>query len=204
MTIVMEWQIAIYERVRQGLPATKVFLEGVPENSKVPRDPTGLIKPFVMLWFGQLTESTTNEDTGPAGLCDEGTGLDDVTQNGSFLVETAAPSGLSLLQLEDAVRALLTGFSPAGQGPLVEDGAAAIRDPLPAGIGDHLRFYKSLFFRGEFARASSLSMPQAQRTHCPQGHPYDEYNTVINSDGKRRCRTCINARARARRSASTV
>lgn len=28
------------------------------------------------------------------------------------------------------------------------------------------------------------------KTHCPQGHPYDEVNTLVGSDGKRRCRTC--------------
>lgn len=27
-------------------------------------------------------------------------------------------------------------------------------------------------------------------THCPQGHPYDDYNTLIWADGKRRCRIC--------------
>ena len=28
------------------------------------------------------------------------------------------------------------------------------------------------------------------RTHCPKGHPYDEENTLIGKDGKRRCRAC--------------
>jgi hypothetical protein len=30
----------------------------------------------------------------------------------------------------------------------------------------------------------------ANRTHCPQGHPYDEVNTFIRSDGARVCKTC--------------
>jgi hypothetical protein len=30
----------------------------------------------------------------------------------------------------------------------------------------------------------------ARKTHCPQGHPYDETNTILLTDGGRRCRTC--------------
>jgi hypothetical protein len=30
----------------------------------------------------------------------------------------------------------------------------------------------------------------AQRTHCPQGHPYDEANTYVEPSGRRRCRIC--------------
>lgn len=208
-SVVMAWQMAIYERLRSNLPSTKVFLEGVPENSKVPHDPTGLIKPFVILWFGQLTRSTTSDDDYVAGLCDEPGDDEADAQQGNFAVESVAPSGLSLLQLEDATRVLLTGFSPAGQGRLIEDGSATVRDPLPVGIGDQIRFYKATFYRGDFystplsvASTRQTVTPHAERTHCPQGHPYDAVNTVIQGDGKRRCRTCINARARSRRAGS--
>lgn len=34
----------------------------------------------------------------------------------------------------------------------------------------------------------------AAKTHCPKNHPYDEENTIINADGKRRCRQCIRDR----------
>jgi hypothetical protein len=30
----------------------------------------------------------------------------------------------------------------------------------------------------------------AGRTHCPQGHPYDEANTYRSPQGRRLCRTC--------------
>jgi hypothetical protein len=30
----------------------------------------------------------------------------------------------------------------------------------------------------------------ARRTHCPQGHPYDEANTYVNARGHRQCRAC--------------
>lgn len=198
----MDWQMAIYDRLKTGLPNTKVFLEGVPENSKVPSDPTGLIKPFIILWFGQITTAINPQVRGPSGLCDEGSTTVSGKQ-GSMAVEVVAPSGLSLLQLEDAVRTRLTGFNPVGQGPVLEDGSAVIRDPLPIGIGDQLRFYKVVFYQGEFLgeTTETPAMAQEARTHCPQGHPYDEVNTVIHGDGKRRCRTCINARARARREA---
>lgn len=39
------------------------------------------------------------------------------------------------------------------------------------------------------------------KTHCPQGHPYDEANTHV-YDGRRYCRPCNRAIHRARRAAS--
>lgn len=33
-----------------------------------------------------------------------------------------------------------------------------------------------------------------RKTHCPQGHEYDEANTIFTKDGKRKCRTCKNSR----------
>lgn len=38
----------------------------------------------------------------------------------------------------------------------------------------------------------------ANKTHCPQKHPYDEANTGRNPSGSRRCRTCDRLRARVR------
>jgi hypothetical protein len=144
MTI-LQWQMDVYNRLRDGLPNTKVFLEGVPENSSVPMDPVGLAKPMIIIWFGQISRS----EAGAAGadLC----GVEGGTTVGlmNVAVEAVAPSGLSLLQVEQAVRNLLTGFSPNSQGQLYEGGAATIRDPLPVGIGDGLRFYKPLFFTGQ-------------------------------------------------------
>jgi hypothetical protein len=34
------------------------------------------------------------------------------------------------------------------------------------------------------------SHPSARKTHCPQGHPYDEINTYVDRTGCRHCRTC--------------
>lgn len=33
-------------------------------------------------------------------------------------------------------------------------------------------------------------MKQTLKTHCPQGHPYDESNTYVNAKGHRQCREC--------------
>lgn len=41
----------------------------------------------------------------------------------------------------------------------------------------------------------------AAKTHCPQGHPYDEGNTD-HYNGSRVCRTCANERGRAYRQAN--
>ena len=38
------------------------------------------------------------------------------------------------------------------------------------------------------------------KTHCPQGHPYDEVNTYRHKRG-RMCKECMRARVRARRAA---
>lgn len=43
---------------------------------------------------------------------------------------------------------------------------------------------------------------QLRKTHCPQGHPYDEANIYLTAGGHRQCRACN--RARARRRASLV
>jgi WhiB family transcriptional regulator, redox-sensing transcriptional regulator len=41
------------------------------------------------------------------------------------------------------------------------------------------------------ARRVSASHPQASKTHCKRGHPYNAANTYYTPDGRRRCRTCL-------------
>lgn len=36
----------------------------------------------------------------------------------------------------------------------------------------------------------------ANKTHCPQGHPYDDTNTYHKRDGGRMCRECLRIRSR--------
>jgi WhiB family redox-sensing transcriptional regulator len=33
--------------------------------------------------------------------------------------------------------------------------------------------------------------PNASKTHCKRGHPFDQANTYYAPDGQRRCRTCL-------------
>ena len=49
---------------------------------------------------------------------------------------------------------------------------------------------------GDNSRASRNTRQSinAAKTHCPQGHPYDEANTFVNSKGGRECRTCLRLR----------
>lgn len=42
-----------------------------------------------------------------------------------------------------------------------------------------------------------MAAAQTARTHCPQGHPYDEENTMHRSGNRRVCRTCKAERYRA-------
>ncbi len=40
---------------------------------------------------------------------------------------------------------------------------------------------------------------EANRTHCPQGHTYDETNTYVRKDESRQCRSCHVIQERQRR-----
>ena len=48
-------------------------------------------------------------------------------------------------------------------------------------------------------RGDSPPARNARKTHCPQGHPYDEVNTYRTTKGHRICRACHAERARRRR-----
>ena len=40
-------------------------------------------------------------------------------------------------------------------------------------------------------RQAPASHPQASKTYCKHGHPFDTDNTYYTPDGRRRCRTCL-------------
>ena len=40
-------------------------------------------------------------------------------------------------------------------------------------------------------RQAPASHPQASKTHCKHGHPFNAANTYYTRDGRRRCRTCL-------------
>jgi WhiB family redox-sensing transcriptional regulator len=41
------------------------------------------------------------------------------------------------------------------------------------------------------SRQAPAGHPQASKTHCKYGHPFDAENTYYTPDGRRRCRTCL-------------
>jgi hypothetical protein len=49
------------------------------------------------------------------------------------------------------------------------------------------------------ARFHAPAISQARKTHCPQGHAYNEANTYHDSHGKRQCRHCKRDRKAAKR-----
>lgn len=44
----------------------------------------------------------------------------------------------------------------------------------------------------------NMGGPRRAKTHCPQGHPYDEVNTYVTPRGSRTCRACQRARREER------
>lgn len=149
MVSLLDWQLDIYRRLDTGLPNTPVFLEGVPENTDIVKDPSGFYKPSLIVWFGQTFDlSGFGGRLSVADLCGlSGDGTESTKQAG-FIIESVAPSGLSLLQLAQAARDLIVGYAPLGQGEISESGSGTVRDPYPVGIGDTLRFYLAVGYRG--------------------------------------------------------
>lgn len=91
----------------------------------------------------------------------------------------------------------------------------ALVGPIPEGLVlDHVRargcldrrcvnpaHLEPVTFAENVSRGKSGQF-QAAKTHCPQGHPYDEANTYVAPSGSRCCRICKRAallRSKARR-----
>lgn len=82
--------------------------------------------------------------------------------------------------------------------------------PIPEGLTiDHLcrvrlclnpAHLEAVTLAANVLRGESLPARNARRTHCPQGHPYDQANTYVNpKTGWRMCRVCNRERGTARR-----
>ncbi len=79
--------------------------------------------------------------------------------------------------------------------------------PIPEGLEiDHLcrvrdcvnpEHLEAVTHRENVMRGNSPSANAASKTHCPQGHPYDEANTLIGRNGWRYCRECRRNRKRS-------
>lgn len=86
--------------------------------------------------------------------------------------------------------------------------------PIPAGLTiDHLcrtpacvrpDHLEPVTMRENILRGNSVAAANAAKTHCPQGHPYDEYNTYPGHNHHRMCVSCTRLRStmRSRRKVS--
>ena len=53
-------------------------------------------------------------------------------------------------------------------------------------------------YRTNILRGGGTASRNAQKTHCPQGHPYDAKNTIRDRKGWRKCRTCLRGKKHRR------
>ena len=72
--------------------------------------------------------------------------------------------------------------------PYDEDNTGYARDEK----GNSFRYCRECrrIARKQKSLAEGRKPSPGERTHCPQGHPYDERNTYHTSNGRRQCRTC--------------
>lgn len=78
--------------------------------------------------------------------------------------------------------------------------------PIPGGLTiDHLcrvrhcvnpAHLEAVTYAENNRRSTSPSALNSLKTHCPQGHAYDEANTYVAPRGDRMCRECMRARTR--------
>jgi hypothetical protein len=78
--------------------------------------------------------------------------------------------------------------------------------PIPAGMTiDHLcgvrncvkpAHLEPVHHAVNLRRGDTEAARNAAKTHCPQGHPYDAENLVVNRKGQRTCRACHQQKSR--------
>jgi hypothetical protein len=109
------------------------------------------------------------------------------------------------------------GFTPEGYGKFWLDGRTRLahrliyeleRGPIPDGLViDHLcrnrgcvnpEHMEPVTNRANLLRGNTLAAGNLAKTHCRNGHEYNDANTYRPPDGSRMCRVCKRARDRAK------
>lgn len=87
-------------------------------------------------------------------------------------------------------------------GPRPDGAHACHRDDDP--VNDTLEnLYWGTQSQNELDKVRNGNHPEARKSHCVNGHPYDEVNTYVRPDGKGRgCKQCMYDRNKARRLAT--
>jgi hypothetical protein len=137
----LPWQDAIMDELRSALGVNIDVLDGGYGESEEPaRLENGMIRPYVLVWFGGSI------DAGP-GFATIG-GVRQASRQGYLHVECVGTTMTHARQLGDLCRDALHGFRPDGEGELEEDGAPSIRNPISTTTGVDVRYSYPLAFHG--------------------------------------------------------
>lgn len=117
-----DWEKDIIGRLKLFIAPEQVFEESVPEESEIPRFSNTMVKPYVVLWWGQRVQG----GPGYQAVC----GVRGSAHIVTFLVQLAASNGPMGRDLAAVVSNALLGYRPLGQGELREDSMPTIRNPL--------------------------------------------------------------------------
>lgn len=87
-------------------------------------------------------------------------------------------------------------IGPIPKGMTVDHVCHNIDDECPGGVCVHRRclFPEHLALKPlkpNILAGKGLAAENAKKTHCKQGHPFDEANTYLAPSGRRVCRTCM-------------
>jgi hypothetical protein len=134
-----DWQRAVITRLEDLLSPEQVYEEGPPDEDALPMYPNRMVKPYVVVWFGQRVSGGIGYDA----LC----GVRESAHVSMFITQVVAATGEVCNDVSVVVADHLLGFRPADQGELREDSAPTIRQPLDVS-GVNSRYQRPIAFSG--------------------------------------------------------
>lgn len=117
-----DWELDIVARLRNAIAEDQVFEESVEEEARLPRFDNTMVKPYVVLWWGQRVRG--------GGGHNALAGVRKSSHVAEFIAQLIAPTGAMNRELARLVSGSLLGYRPLGEGELMEDSAPTIRNPL--------------------------------------------------------------------------